>query len=450
VLLREFPDEVKEVVAKIGSSEIPTDPMPIEACDLMVILNPKNQWTKASGRDELADKMATALEAVPGVMYGFQQPIQMRFNELMSGVRQDVAIKIFGEDINVLTTLSQQVNKLIADVHGVHDIYIEEVTGLPQIVVNINRDEVAKYGLNIQDINAAINTAFAGQSAGMVFENERRFDLTVRLKGENRQGIEDVRNLYVTCSNGQQIPLRQLADIQLVIGPNQIQREDAKRRIIVGFNVRGRDIATVVEEIQEKMESKIDFPPGYYPTYGGQFENLQKAQQRLSVAVPVALFLIFVLLYFTFSSISQSLLIFTAIPMAAIGGVFALLVRGMPFSISAGVGFIALFGVAVLNGIVLIAEFNRLKKSGLTDLNEIILRGTAVRLRPVLMTAAVASLGFLPMALATSAGAEVQKPLATVVIGGLITSTLLTLVVLPCLYIYFERIAENRIKNTAL
>jgi cobalt-zinc-cadmium resistance protein CzcA len=450
VLLREFPDEVKEVVAKIGSSEIPTDPMPIEACDLMVILNPKNQWTKASGRDELADKMATALEAVPGVMYGFQQPIQMRFNELMSGVRQDVAIKIFGEDINVLTTLSQQVNKLIGDIEGVHDIYLEEVTGLPQIVVNINRDEVAKYGLNIQDINAAINTAFAGQSAGMVFENERRFDLTVRLKGENRQGIEDVRNLYVTSSNGQQIPLRQLADIQLVIGPNQIQREDAKRRIIVGFNVRGRDIATVVEEIQEKIESKIDFPPGYYPTYGGQFENLQKAQQRLSVAVPVALFLIFVLLFFTFSSISQSILIFTAIPMAAIGGVFALLVRGMPFSISAGVGFIALFGVAVLNGIVLIAEFNRLKKSGLTDLNEIILKGTAVRLRPVLMTAAVASLGFLPMALATSAGAEVQKPLATVVIGGLITSTLLTLVVLPCLYIYFERIAENRIKNTAL
>lgn len=450
VLLKEFPDEVKEVVGKIGSSEIPTDPMPIEACDLMVILKPKEDWTKAKGREELAEKMMEALEVVPGVSFSFLQPIQMRFNELISGVKQDVAVKIFGEDLGVLTDLSRKVGKIVGTVEGTRDLYVEEVTGLPQIVVSINRDEVAKYGLNIEDINQTINTAFAGQSAGLVFENERRYDLTVRLTNQSRQGIEDVRNLFVTSPTNQQIPLKQLAEIEFKIGPNQIQREDAKRRIIVGFNVRGRDIASVVEEIQQKIESEVDFPPGYYPTYGGQFENLKEAQNRLSIAVPAALLLIFMLLFFTFHSIKQSLLIFTAIPMAAIGGVFALLIRGMPFSISAGVGFIALFGVAVLNGIVLIAEFNRLKKEGLTDINEIILKGTEVRLRPVLMTAAVASLGFLPMALATSAGAEVQKPLATVVIGGLISSTLLTLIVLPCLYIYFERIGNKKIKTSGI
>jgi heavy metal efflux system protein len=450
ILLREFPDEVKEVVGKIGSSEIPTDPMPIEACDLMVILKDKDEWTKASSREELAEKMGEALEAIPGVTFGFQQPIQMRFNELISGVKQDVAVKIFGEDLAVLTSLSQQVAKIVGSVEGARDLYVEEMTGLPQIVVNINRDEVAKYGLNIEDVNQAINTAFAGQSAGLVFEGERRYDLTVRLSSQSRQSIEDVRNLFISSPRGEQIPLKQLAEVEFKIGPNQIQREDAKRRIIVGFNVRGRDVASIVEELQQKIDSKIDFPPGYYPTYGGQFENLKEAQARLSIAVPVALLLILMLLFFTFGSIKQSLLIFSAIPMASIGGVFALLLRGMPFSISAGIGFIALFGVAVLNGIVLVAEFNRLRKEELTDLSEIVLRGTKVRLRPVLMTAAVASLGFLPMALATSAGAEVQKPLATVVIGGLMSSTLLTLVVLPCLYIYFEKRLSSKLKPNAM
>jgi cobalt-zinc-cadmium resistance protein CzcA len=450
VLLREFPDEVKEVVTKIGTSEIPTDPMPLEGCDLMVILKDKKDWTKAYDREELAEKMALALKAVPGVTYGFQQPIQMRFNELISGVKQDVAVKIFGEDLEVLKGLGKQIGRIVSAANGARDIYVEEQSGLPQIVVKINRDEVAKYGLNIERINQTINTAFAGQSAGLVFEAERRYDLTVRLATANRQRIEDVRDLFVSAPNGQQIPLKQLASIDFEIGPNQIQREDAKRRIIVGFNVRGRDIASIVDEIQKEIESKIDFPPGYYVTYGGQFENLKAAQARLMVAVPAALLLIFVLLYFTFQSIRQSLLIFTAIPMAAIGGVFALLLRGMPFSISAGIGFIALFGVAVLNGIVLIAEFNRLRKEGLTDLNDIAIKGTLVRLRPVLMTAAVASLGFLPMALATSAGAEVQKPLATVVIGGLITSTLLTLFVLPCLHIYFETIGNKKINTSTL
>ena len=450
VLLKEFPDEVKKVVAKIGSAEIPTDPMPIEACDLMVILTDKTEWKKADDREELAEKMAKALEGVPGVTFGFQQPIQMRFNELLSGVRQDVAIKIFGEDLNVLTGLSEKIGGLVRTVKGVRDLYVEEVSGLPQIVVKINRDEVAKYGLNIMEINQTINSAFAGQSAGLVFEGERRYDVTVKLNAAHRQNIEDVRDLFVTSPKGQQIPLKQLAEIDFSVGPNQIQREDAKRRIIVGFNVRGRDVASIVDEIKKKIQTGIDFPSGYYVTYGGQFENLEEARARLFVAVPVALLLIFILLFFTFHSIKQSLLIFTAIPMAAIGGVFALLLRGMPFSISAGIGFIALFGVAVLNGIVLIAEFNRLKNEGLKDVSDIILKGTQTRLRPVLMTAAVASFGFLPMALAKSAGAEVQKPLATVVIGGLISSTILTLIVLPCLYIYFERMGSKKSKNTSL
>jgi cobalt-zinc-cadmium resistance protein CzcA len=447
VLLREFPDEVEEVVAKIGSSEIPTDPMPIEACDLMVILKPKSDWKKARNREDLAEKMSEALEVVPGVTFGFQQPIQMRFNELMTGVRQDVAVKIFGEDLETLTDLSQQVAKVVRTVEGARDLYVEEVTGLPQIVVKINRDEIAKYGISVATVNQTINTAFAGQSAGLVYEGEKRFDLVVRLNTEHRQQIEDVRNLFITTPNGNQLQLSQLADVEFKIGPNQVQREDAKRRIIVGFNVRGRDVAGIVKEIQEKIGQQVDLPPGYYTTYGGQFENLQQAQARLSIAVPAALMLIFILLFLTFNSVKQSLLILTAIPMAAIGGVFALLLRAMPFSISAGVGFIALFGVAVLNGIVLLAEFNRLRKEGYTDLQDIVIKGTAVRLRPVLMTAAVASLGFLPMALTTSAGAEVQKPLATVVIGGLITSTLLTLIVLPCLYIYFENINWRKPKT---
>lgn len=450
VLLKEFPDEVKEVVGKIGAAEIPVDPMGLEASDMMVILKDKSVWKKAHNRDELAQKMAEALEAVPGVTFGFQQPIQMRFNELMTGVRQDVAVKIFGEDLDQLSDLANQTGKIAGGINGATDIYIEQVTGLPQIVININRDEVAKYGLDIETINQAVNTAFAGQSAGLVYEGERRFDLVVRLQNVDRQRIEDVQNLYITTPTGNQVPLSQLADVQFQVGANQVQREDAKRRIIVGFNVRGRDVASVVKELEQKIDQQVKMPPGYYATYGGQFENLKKANSRLSIAVPAALALIFLLLFFAFHSVKQALLIFTAIPMAAIGGVFSLLIRGMPFSISAGVGFIALFGVAVLNGIVLIAEFNSLKKEGLTDLREIILKGTRVRLRPVLMTASVASLGFLPMALATSAGAEVQRPLATVVIGGLITSTILTLVVLPCLYIYFEKLKFRKVKATKL
>lgn len=443
ILKDKFP-EVKEVIGKIGSSEIPTDPMPVEACDVMIILKDKEEWTSAETRDELAEKMAKELENIPGVTFGFQQPIQMRFNELMTGARQDVVIKVYGEDLNTLTDYANKIGRIASTVQGAQDVYIEQVTGQAQIVVKFDRDKIAQFGLNVEDINQVINAGFAGQSAGYVYEGEKRFDLVVRLEKDNRKDLEDVNNLFVTTPDGNQVPISQLADVEFKISPNQIQRDDAKRRISVGFNVRGRDVESVVKEMQQKINKEVKFNAGYYPTYGGTFKNLIEARQRLSVAVPVALLLIFLLLYFTFHSMKQSVLIFTAIPLSAIGGIFALWLRDMPFSISAGVGFIALFGVAVLNGIVLIAEFNRLKTEGMTDVKEIILKGTSVRLRPVIMTALVASLGFLPMALSHGSGAEVQKPLATVVIGGLFTATLLTLMVLPVLYWFSEKMEKPK------
>lgn len=443
ILKAKFP-EVKEVIGKIGSSEIPTDPMPVEACDLMVILKDKEEWTSAETREELAEKMQEALEDIPGVTFSFQQPIQMRFNELMTGAKQDVVIKIYGENLDVLTQYAKQIGKLSSTVDGAQDIYVEEVTGQSQIVIKFDRDKIAQFGLNIEDINQVVKAGFAGESAGYVYEGEKRFDLVVRLEKGNRQNLDDIKNLFVTAPNGNQVPVSQLAEVELKISPNQIQRDDAKRRITVGFNVRGRDVESVVKEMQQKVEKEVKFSAGYYPTYGGTFKNLIEARQRLSIAVPVALLLIFMLLFFTFHSFKQSILIFTAIPLSAIGGVFALWLRDMPFSISAGVGFIALFGVAVLNGIVLIGEFNSLKKEGMTDLKDIILKGTSTRLRPVIMTAFVASLGFLPMALSHGSGAEVQKPLATVVIGGLLTATLLTLMVLPVLYWFFEKMGKSK------
>ena len=449
ILLKQFP-EVEQVVGKIGSGEIPTDPMPIEASDLMVILKPRDEWTSATTRDELAAKMAQALAVIPGVTFGFQQPVQMRFNELMTGARQDVALKIYGDDLGQLTKLAGTVGGLVRTIDGAVDLYVEQVGGLSQILIKLDRAQIAKFGMNVSDVNRIINTAFAGQSAGLVFEGEKRYDLVVRLAADKRQSIDDIRNLYVTTPNstagpGQQIPLSQIAQVTIEEAPNQIQRDNTHRRITLGFNVRGRDVESIVAELQQKIGQRVKFPTGYYITYGGTFENLVDAKKRLTIAVPIALGLIFTLLFFTFGSVRQSLLIFMAIPMAAIGGVFALLLRGMPFSISAGVGFIALFGVAVLNGIVLIAEFNRLRhEEGLTDLAEIIRQGAEVRLRPVIMTALVASFGFIPMAISNSAGAEVQKPLATVVIGGLLTATLLTLIVLPILYSLSERKAVEK------
>ena len=437
ILIENFPEVIK-VVGKTGSGEVPTDPMPIEASDMMIILKDKEEWTSATTFNELAEKMGKALEAVPGVTFGFQYPVQMRFNELMTGARQDVVCKIFGENLDTLAHYANKLGNIVNTVDGSANLYVEAVGGMPQIVIKYNRAAIAQYGLNISEINRIVNTAFAGQSTGQVYEDEKRFDLVVRMVGEQRKNINDVQNLLISSPKGNQIPLNQLAEVEIKEGPNQIQREDAKRRIIIGFNVRGRDVQTIVTELQQKVEAQIKFPVGYYVTYGGAFENLNAAKQRLSIAVPVSLLLIFFMLYFAFSSVKHGLLIYSAIPLSAIGGIFALATRGMPFSISAGVGFIALFGVAVLNGIVLVAEFNRLKESGLQDLNLIVMSGTKVRLRPVLMTALVASLGFMPMALSNGAGAEVQRPLATVVIGGLLIATLLTLFVLPVLYIIFE------------
>lgn len=437
IIRANFP-EVTQVVNKIGSGEIPTDPMPIEAGDMMVILKPRKEWTSATSREELVERMGRALSVIPNATFSFQQPIQMRFNELLTGAKQDVVIKLYGEDLNVLSDLARDVGRKISGIDGVEDLYVEQITGLPQIQITLDRERLARVGVSVSAVNRAIEVGFAGVAAGQVYENERRFDLVVRLDSTRRTDITDVENLNVGTPSGQQVPLRELATISYEPGPVQIQRDNAKRRITIGFNVRNRDVKSIVGDIQRTIREQITFPAGYYETYGGQFKNLEEANQRLAIAVPVALFLILVLLFFTFGSIGQSLLVFTAIPLSAIGGVLALVGRGMPFSISAGVGFIALFGVAVLNGIVLIAEFNRLSREGCHDVRERILQGTRVRLRPVLMTALVASLGFLPMALSNSSGAEVQRPLATVVIGGLISATLLTLIVLPVLYSYFS------------
>ncbi len=448
-IIKQF-DEVKMVVGKTGSAEVPTDPMPPETSDLVIILKPKNEWKEKKSYKELADEILEKLETIPGIFFEANQPIQMRFNELMTGVRQDVAIKIFGENMDTLITYANKVEKIIQSVDGAQAPQVERVSGLPQINIEYDRTRLANYGLNVEDVNNIISTAFAGKVAGQVYENERRFDLVVRLDTMFRTNMNDVKNLLIPTNTGIQIPLSQVATINYKLGPAQISRESSKRRIVVGFNVANRDVQSVVKDIQQKLEKQVKLPTGYYFTYGGQFENLQKANSRLMIAVPISLLLIFLLLYFTFHSFKQAALIYTAIPMSAIGGVFALLLRGMPFSISAGVGFIALFGVAVLNGIVLIGTFNQLEKEGVTDIIERVKKGTMERLRPVLMTATVASLGFLPMAISTSAGAEVQKPLATVVIGGLITATLLTLFVLPLLYIIFNSKIKLNMKTATV
>ena len=418
-VLLQFP-EVKQVIAKSGSAEVPTDPMPPEATDMMIILKDKSEWTTTDDYWELADTMMKELQKIPGVFFESNQPIQMRFNELMTGVRQDIAVKLFGENLDTLLQYANLIAAEIATVEGAGSPQVEKVSGLPQISITYDRNRLAQYGVNVSDVNKIIKTAFAGEPAGIVFDNERRYDMVVRLDSAYRKDITDVETLFVPLPNGGQIPLQQVAEVIYKLGPAQISREDGKRRIVVGLNVKDRDVQSVVEDMQKKIEADVKLPIGYYVTYGGQFENLKEATQRLTIAVPVALLMILILLYLTFSSMKQALLIFTAIPLSAIGGVIALWMRDMPFSISAGIGFIALFGVAVLNGIVLISTFNQLAKEGVHDIYERVRQGTMIRLRPVLMTASVASLGFLPMALSNSAGAEVQRPLATVVIGGLI------------------------------
>ena len=438
LLLQNFP-EVEKIVTKIGSAEIPTDPMPFEAGDMMVILKDKKEWTSAKTFSELSMKMTKVLEQVPGITVGFQFPVQMRFNELMTGARQDVVCKIFGENLDTLTHYAARLNQIIQTVDGAVNIYEEKVTGMPQVVIKYNRDGMAKYGLNVEDVNRVVNSAFAGQIAGQVYEEEKRFDMVVRLDGESRKSLADIQNLNITTANGMQIPLSFVAGIEEIEGVNQIQRENTKRRIIVGFNINGRDVQTIVNELQTKIGQQLNLQKGYTIVYGGSFENMTAAKNKLSIVVPIALFLIFLLLYFAFGSVKQGLLIYTAIPLSAMGGIMALWARSMPFSISAGVGFIALFGVAVLNGILLVTEFNRLKSEGWHDITRIVIHATKSKLRAVLMTALVPALGFIPMAISTGAGGEVQKPLATVVIGGLIISTLLTLFVLPVMYLLFEK-----------
>lgn len=437
ILLENFP-EVKHVVSKIGTSEVPTDPMAIEDADIMIILKDKSEWTTSSDREELINMMKARLEVIPGASFEFTQPIQLRFNELMTGAKTEIAIKIFGENVDELARLGQEVAGLVEGIEGAADVKVEQTAGLAQLVIDIKREKLAQYNVSIDDVNQVVRTAFAGEAAGVIFENEQKFDLVVRYNDAYRQSL-DLNKLFVTNMEGELIPLHELADRKVIEGPMQITRENAQRRITIGVNNRNRDIASLVAEIEEKVNAQIELPAGYYVVYGGQFENLEAAQKRLSIAVPAALLMIFVLLYFTFKSIKYAALIFSAVPMSIIGGIVALWVRGMPFSISAGIGFIALFGVAVLNGIVLISHYNQLRKDGFNTIEDVVIQGSLARLRPVLMTAAVAAFGFLPMAISVTAGAEVQKPLATVVIGGLISSTLLTLFILPNLYVMFNK-----------
>ena len=438
ILLENFP-EIKTVTSRIGVADIPTDPMPMDIADMYLILEKdREQWVTADSKEELIEAVKEKLDVLPGVNLVFTQPVELRFNELLEGVREDVAVKLYGEDLDVLSQKVQEMAEIIQTVPGAGDVNAERTAGLPQMTVRYNREKVAQYGLDIQKLNEYVSTAFAGGVAGVIFEGEKRFDLAIRFDEDHRQSIDDLRTLYVDLPNGNQIPIKEVADISYQPGPMQISRDNTYRRTYVGVNVRGRDVESVVTDIQQKLDEELDLPPGYYITYGGEFENLQSAKRRLSVVVPIALFLIFVLLYFALQSFSQSAMIYIAIPLAAIGGVFALWLRDMPFSISAGVGFIVLFGVAVLNGLVLINRFNSLKEEGVSSIRERILTGTKERIRPIMLTATTDIFGFLPMAFSSSAGAEVQRPLATVVIGGMLTATLLTLVVLPVLYTLVE------------
>ena len=449
LLKKEYP-EIKQVVSRIGSAEIPTDPMPVERADIMIALKPKAEWTSAKTTPELMEKMEETLSAIPGLEAEISQPIQMRNNELLTGIKQDVAIKIFGDDLDVLTQQAGKVKKMIEDVPGVSGIFVEEVAGLPQIQVKYNHEKMAAYGVSVDDISEILETTFAGAVAGSLYEGDKKFDIVLRMDPSQRN-VESLEQLSIPLKDGTDIPLSQVADIDESPAPAQVSHEDGARRIYVGFNVKGRDVQSTVEDIQEILDEKLKLPDGYYYNYGGEFENLQSATNRLMVVIPIALVIILLLLYATVKNVRESLFVFSAIPLAAIGGVWALWLRGMPFSISAGVGFIALFGVAVLNGIVLIGQMNQMQREektadklsasiGVTELiHHRIIESCMVRLRPVLMTALVASMGFLPMALSQGDGAEVQRPLATVVIGGLITSTLLTLLVLPAIYKTFTK-----------
>jgi len=446
LLLQSFP-EIKTVCARIGVADIPTDPMGFDYTDSFIILEKdRSKWTSAKTKEELIEKIKEKLQILPGLNFSFSQPVALRFNELLTGVREDVAVKLYGDDLDKLGELGERMVSIISRIEGAEDVTLERTDGLPQITVKYDRQRVAQYGLHIDDLNAYVSSAFAGSSAGSVFEGEKRFDLVIRLSDAYRKSIDDLRQLYIPLPSGAQIPLSEVAQIDYESGPMQISREQTSRNIYVGVNVRGRDVQSVVDEIQDKLDQQLRLPAGYRLAYGGEFQKLQEAKNRLMIVLPIALLLIFVLLYFALKSLKQSLMIYMAVPLATVGGVLALLLRGMPFSISAGVGFIVLFGVAVLNGLVLINRFNSLKKEGMNNINRRIIKGTQERIRPILLTATAAMLGFLPMAVSGSAGAEVQRPLATVVIGGLFTATLLTLLVVPLLYALEEK-AQRKTAN---
>jgi cobalt-zinc-cadmium resistance protein CzcA len=438
-LIKEKYPEVNQAVTRIGSAEIPTDPMPVERADMLISLKPKKEWTSAKTKDELMEKMEETLMTIPGMEVEMSQPIQMRNNELITGIKQDVAIMIYGNDLNTLSATAGKVASLIRGVEGVTEPKVEKVQGLPQICVDYDRDRMSRYGISVATANDILEAAFAGKVAGSVYENDRKFDVIVRLDSTLRNDINAVKNLYIPMPNGGYVPLDQIADVTFKEAPSQITHDEGERRIYVGFNVHGRDVKSTVEEIKNILDEKLTLPTGYHLTYGGEFKNLEEATGRLAIAIPLALLLILCLLFATLKNLRETLFVFSAIPLSLIGGVVALWLRDMPFSISAGVGFIALFGVAVLNGIVLVGQFNNFEKEGITNVRERVMRGCELRLRPVIMTALVASLGFLPMAISTGDGAEVQRPLATVVIGGLVTATILTLVVLPSIYETFTK-----------
>ena len=433
-LMKSFP-EIKHVVAKIGTAEVPTDPMAVEDADIMIVMKPFKEWTSASSRAEMVEKMKASLEPITGAEFNFSQPIQLRFNELMTGAKADIAIKLYGEDMAELYKKAKEASLFVEQVPGAADVIVEQAMGLPQLVVHYDRAKIARYGMNIEELNTIIRTAYAGEAAGVVFENERRFDLVLRLDNDKVADL-NLDKLFVRTAEGIQIPVSEVATIELVNGPLQINRDATKRRIVIGVNVRDADIQKVVRTIQETLDKHIKLEPGYYFEYGGQFENLQNAIDTLTIVIPVALSLILLLLFFAFKSVTYSLVVFSTVPLSLIGGILALWLRGLPFSISAGVGFIALFGVAVLNGILMINHFNNLRKQTKYQMttNRILAKGCPHLLRPVFLTGLVASLGFVPMAIAKSAGAEVQRPLATVVIGGLIVSTILTLIIIPVFY----------------
>ena len=441
-LMEAFPDEIADVVSKTGRPEIATDPMGVNISDVFVMLKPEDEWTRVDSKEELERQMSEALESIPGLFFSFSQPIELRVNELIAGVRSDLAIKIYGEDLEELSRLAEQTVGLVSRLEGASGFKAQQLEGLPQLEIRVRPDQLARYGINSAEVMETVE-AIGGAEATTVLEGQRRFGLVVRFPERAREDPEAIANLLVAAPGGERVPLGQLADIQITQGPADLSHENGSRLVIIEGNVRGRDMGSFVDEVQSLFaEGTIDLPTGYSVDFGGQFENLQRGTKRLALVVPLSLLLIFLLLFATFNSLRQAALVFTGIPLAAVGGVIALLLRGMPFSISAGVGFIALFGIAVLNGVVLVSYINELRQAG-RPLEQAVREGGMTRLRPVLMTALVAALGFLPMAISHSAGAEVQRPLATVVIGGLITATVLTLLVLPLLYLRFERRGES-------